>query len=92
MNWREIQTSSHEYILTWAVDQPWALAMAACVQDEGWHAEGDVWTHTKMVCDQLPRLEEWPLLGDHDRIVLLFTALLHDAGKALTSQVDPATG
>ena len=30
--------------------------------------------------------------ADHERTVLLFTALFHDAGKPLTSQVDPATG
>ena len=92
MNWREIQKSSHDEILAWAAEQPWARAMAACAQDRGWHAEGDVWTHTKMVCGQLPRLDEWPSLGDHERVVLLFTALLHDAGKPLTSQVDPVTG
>jgi putative nucleotidyltransferase with HDIG domain len=65
--------------------------MASCAQDRGWHAEGDVWTHTKMVCDQLTKLDEGPSLDDHERTVLLFTALLHDAGKPLTSQVDPAT-
>ncbi len=92
MNWREIQTSSHDDILTWATNQPWAQAMAACNQDRGWHAEGDVWTHTKMVCNQLPMLDEWPALDNRERILLLFTALLHDAGKPLTSQVDPATG
>ena len=31
-------------------------------------------------------------LTPHERTVLLFTALFHDAGKPLTSQVDPATG
>lgn len=92
MSWREIRTISHDEILAWAADQPWARAMAACAQDRGWHAEGDVWTHTKMVCGQLSKLDEWPSLGDHERIVLLVTALLHDAGKPLTSQVDPVTG
>lgn len=92
MNWRAIQTSSHDDILAWADDQPWARAMARCAQDEGWHAEGDVWTHTKMVCDQLPLLDEWAALTAHDRTVLFLTALFHDAGKPLTSQVDPATG
>jgi predicted kinase len=92
MNWREIRTISHDEILAWAAAQPWARAMAACAQDRGWHAEGDVWTHTRMVCDQLPKLDEWPSLGDHERTLLLFTALLHDAGKPLTSQVDPTTG
>ena len=88
MNWREIRTSSHDEILAWAADQPWARAMAACAQDRGWHAEGDVWTHTRMVCGQLPRLDEWPSLSDHERIVLLFTALLHDAGKPINALSD----
>jgi predicted kinase len=66
--------------------------MSSCPQDEGWHAEGDVWTHTQLVCAQLPLLGEWPGLTPHEQVVLLFTALLHDAGKPLTSQVDPATG
>ena len=79
-------------ILAWADDQPWARAMADCQQDEGWHSEGDVWTHTKMVCAQLPLLEEWSGLTPHEQTVLLFTALFHDSGKPITSQVDPGTG
>ena len=66
--------------------------MAACGQDAGWHAEGDVWTHTRMVCEQLPGLEGWSSLTSHERTVLTFTALFHDSGKPLTSQVDPETG
>jgi predicted kinase len=45
-----------------------------------------------MVCAQLPLLDEWPSLTPREQVVLLFTALLHDAGKPLTSQVDPTTG
>jgi predicted kinase len=92
MRWVELSDSSPEDVLAWAEGQPWARAMAGCRQDAGWHAEGDVWTHTRMVCAQLPRLEEWPGLDDHERAVLLVTALLHDAGKPLTSQVDATTG
>jgi len=66
--------------------------MVECPQDEKWHSEGDVWTHTKMVCAQLPLLEDWGGLTAHERTVLFFTALFHDAGKPLTSQVDPTTG
>jgi predicted kinase len=92
MRWDELSTSSLEDILAWADDQPWCRAMAGCRQDAGWHAEGDVWTHTKMVCAQLPSLQAGSELDDHERTVLLFTALFHDAGKPLTSQVDPLTG
>lgn len=66
--------------------------MAACRQDAGWHGEGDVWTHTEMVCRQLPHLDGWADLTPHERVVLTFTALFHDAGKPLTTQTDPETG
>src|SRR4029079_10817126 len=66
--------------------------MAECAQDAEWHSEGDVWTHTKMVCQQLPQLEEWPSLTPYEQLVLIFTALFHDAAKPLTSETDPDTG
>jgi predicted kinase len=92
MRWDRLSTCGIDGVLAWVEDQPWCRAMAGCAQDAGWHAEGDVWTHTKMVCAQLPRLQAWSELDDHERTVLLFTALFHDAGKPLTSQVDPVTG
>ncbi len=92
MSWDELSRASLPETLSWADGQPWASAMADCRQDEEWHPEGDVWTHTKMVCAQLRRLEEWPGLMPHERRVLLFTALFHDSGKPMTSQVDPITG
>jgi predicted kinase len=92
MNWDELSRASLDDIVGWAGDQPWGRAMADCRQDAGWHSEGDVWTHTQMVCAQLRQLEEWATLTRHEQLVLTFTALLHDSGKPLTSQVDPATG
>ncbi len=92
MKWAQLSRGSLAEIVAWANDQPWCRAMADCPQDAEWHSEGDVWTHTKMVCAELPRLAEWPLLSPHERTVLIFTALFHDAGKALTSQVDSETG
>ena len=92
MTWDELKLASFDQIAAWANDQPWCRAMADCQQDAGWHAEGDVWTHTKMVCAQLPKLDNWPTLTPHERTVLIFTALFHDSAKPLTSQVDPATG
>ena len=92
MTWDELTQASLDEIVAWANDQPWCRAMADCQQDRGWHAEGDVWTHTKMVCAHLPKLAEWPSLTPHERTVLIFTALFHDSAKPLTSQVDPSTG
>jgi predicted kinase len=92
MTWMELCRLSFGDILAWAEVQPWARAMAQCHQDAVWHFEGDVWTHTKMVCAQLALLEEWRSLTPRDQTVLFFTALFHDSGKPLTSQVDPVTG
>ena len=92
MNWDELSRASLDDTVAWAGEQPWCRAMAACGQDAGWHSEGDVWTHTKMVCAQLPELDGWAGLSSHERTVLTFTALFHDSGKPLTSHVDLATG
>lgn len=92
MNWETLSQSSLEEILHWAGDQRWSQAMAQCAQDADWHAEGDVWTHTQMVCHQLTELDEWSDLTSQEQIILIFTALLHDAAKPLTSQTDPETG
>ncbi|QDT91763.1 ATP-binding protein [Gimesia algae] len=91
MNWNELSQASLNGIMDWASSQPWSQEMANCNQDAEWHSEGDVWTHTKMVCSQLPLLDEWSSLTSHEQLVLIFTALLHDSGKPLTSQIDPET-
>jgi predicted kinase len=91
-SWEELSLADIDEVLAWAEAQPWARAMAECQQDAEWHSEGDVWTHTKMVCRQLPQLDEWPSLNRSEQTVLLFTALFHDSGKPLTSRLDPETG
>jgi putative nucleotidyltransferase with HDIG domain len=90
--WSEIECASVAEILDWAEQQPWAQAMAACEQDAIWHAEGDVWTHTRLVAAELERLDEWPRLKGESQLKLLFTALFHDAGKPATTLIDPTTG
>ncbi len=92
MNWDELTHTSLDDILAWAEAQPWCQAMAQCAQDAEWHSEGDVWTHTKLVCQQLAELDEWATLTRHEQTVLIFTALFHDAAKPLTTQADPDTG
>jgi predicted kinase len=92
MNWQELTALPLGEIVAWAEEQPWARAMARCQQDAAWHAEGDVWTHTKLVCDQLPQLAEWPALTRREQTLLIFTALFHDSAKPLTSLLDETTG
>ena len=90
--WDEVMLASTADLLGWAETRPWVAEMTACRQDAQWHAEGDVWTHTRMVVGELERLPDWAALDRASRLKLLFTALFHDAGKPATTVTDPATG
>jgi len=90
--WTDIERATNTQILEWAEAQPWTRDMATCQQDAQWHAEGDVWTHTKMVCAELEKLVEWPALERATQIKLLFTGLFHDSGKPATTALDSETG
>ncbi|TWT38980.1 AAA family ATPase [Blastopirellula retiformator] len=92
MNWEQLKNATVDEVAAWAETQPWCAAMAACAQDAQWHAEGDVWTHTKMVLQELRRLDEWSSLPQRDQTNLTFTALFHDIAKPLTTEVDSVTG
>jgi len=62
--------------------------MAACPQEVKYHGEGDVWTHTKMVCEALVSLPAWRSLTEQERKVLFTAALLHDVGKPSMTKTD----
>lgn len=87
--WDNLKHATNASIIDWAEEQPWSREMAACQQDSEWRAEGDVWTHTKMVCRELERLTEWATLDRLTQIKLLLTGLFHDAGKPATTVLDP---
>jgi predicted kinase len=67
---------------------PYVPAMRTCIQDPIHHAEGDVWTHTRMVVEALSQFD-----GTHDRELRL-TGLYHDIHKPKTRTVehDPELG
>lgn len=50
-------------------------------QNPIWHAEGDVWTHTKMVCEELIALPAYQKLERRKQEEVFLAALLHDIGK-----------
>ncbi|MDP6446094.1 MAG: AAA family ATPase [Pirellulaceae bacterium] len=80
-----------DYRIDWpAIENalPWVEEMAACPQDPVWHAEGDVWTHTKMVCEQLVQIADWRRLPRFERDALFLAALLHDCAKPATTIED----
>ena len=55
--------------------------MAETMQNPFWHGEGDVWTHTKMVCSALAGLPDFRGLSERKRQEVFLAALLHDIGK-----------
>lgn len=59
----------------------WAIALQDCEQDKEWHAEGNVYVHTKMVVNSLSEIEEYQNLISEEKEILLYSALLHDVAK-----------
>jgi predicted kinase len=66
---------------------PWAPAMSACPQDALYHAEGDVWTHTKMVAAGLESGEGFDALPGRRQDALRLAAWMHDIGKPATTEI-----
>lgn len=77
IDWEKIETSA----LRDHVD-----AMRHTPQSVRWHAEGDVWTHTRMVCESLVSMPEYRHLPQPQRQILFLAALLHDVGKPMTTR------
>ncbi|MCA9708018.1 MAG: AAA family ATPase [Myxococcales bacterium] len=55
--------------------------MRGCPQDPVFHAEGDVWIHTRMVCEAMAGLPEFREAPPDQRLRLFAAALLHDVAK-----------
>ncbi len=72
----------------WRAPYPELAALDGCPQDPAWHPEGDVWTHTLLVCDAAATIAERDRLAAEDRRVLLLAALCHDLGKPATTTSD----
>ncbi len=50
-------------------------------QNPAYHAEGDVYTHTLMVCERLVELPEWQGLAQQEQEMAFLAAAFHDIGK-----------
>lgn len=68
---------------------PGLSALAETPQDPIYHAEGDVWTHTRMVCDKLIAMPEFAAADAERRFVLFYSCLLHDIGKPACTETTP---
>ncbi len=68
---------------------PELLSLRQVPQNPAYHAEGDVYRHTGMVCDALKNLPEWRDLCQKEQELLFLAAAFHDIGKkACTKQED----
>ena len=67
----------------------WVRALAGCPQDPIHHAEGDVWVHTRRVCEELAALPAWRALPEGERRVLFAAAVLHDSAKPDCTRAEP---
>lgn len=67
---------------------PWIRRLREVPQDPVWHAEGDVWIHTRMVCEALVALPAFRALPAGSRLELWLAALLHDVAKPDTTRVE----
>ena len=62
--------------------------MKTAQQNPIFHAEGDVYIHTQMVCWELIQMREFQKLPDKQKTELFLAALLHDIGKVKTNRVE----
>jgi tRNA nucleotidyltransferase (CCA-adding enzyme) len=71
----------------WLYLYPELAALLGVEQDETWHPEGSAWRHTCLAVEAANRIATREGLYAEDRAVLVFAALLHDVGKAVTTTV-----
>lgn len=65
----------------------WIRQMRGVEQDPIWHAEGDVWIHTRMVCQALADMQAWRELDQRARLLCWLGVLFHDIAKPTCSQL-----
>jgi predicted kinase len=74
INWQQIEA---EYY--------WFRDMQGVQQSSVWHAEGDVFIHSKMVINSLVNLPEFHKLTDQEKHIVFTACLLHDVEKRSTT-------
>ena len=62
------------------------IPMSRTEQNPEFHAEGDVWTHTRQVCEALVKLDSFRELSVEKQQAAFLAALLHDIGKIPTTR------
>ncbi len=57
-------------------------------QNPRYHGEGDVYRHTKLVCREITKLEQWPGLGESQKEALFLAGAFHDIGKPACTRLE----
>ncbi len=70
----------------------WIAEMKGVKQDPIWHAEGDVYVHTKMVTEELIKLQNFDSLSEQEKHIILSSALFHDIEKRSTTTEEEIEG
>ncbi len=66
----------------------WLRNMQGCPQDAVHHAEGDVWIHTRMVCEAMLANADWQSRNETERAILFVAALMHDVAKPYCTRTE----
>ena len=82
-----------DYEIDWTliektVMSPFTESLKNTKQSRKHYAEGDVWIHTKMVCESLVSSPSYREASERQRQELFLAALLHDIGKAMTTRFE----
>lgn len=88
-----LPTTDNDYTINWEAlkDSPLSkvfLEMEKTPQNSLHHAEGDVFTHTRLVCEALVNLDEYRSLTKKDKEIMFVAALLHDVGKTVCTKIE----
>ncbi len=70
----------------------WISDMKGVQQDAEWHAEGDVFVHTRMVVEALIALPEFKTLSEQEKHILVTAALMHDIEKRSCTTTEVIAG
>jgi predicted kinase len=80
-----------EFHLDWQAihdEFDWVRRMQDCPQSPIHHAEGNVWIHTRMVCEALVQNADWQAQDETTRALLFIAALMHDIAKPACTRTE----
>lgn len=74
-------------LLKTEIFNPFYFDMETTMQEPKWHMEGNVFVHTKMVCNTLISLDEYKELNIKEKLITFLACLFHDIGKITCTRI-----